>query len=86
VYRGGDTYEETGQLIREAVPFHLEGMLANGDAIPEPTTRIEFVDVGTRGVKLNLADTIRRHVLPLGGVELKLPPRAGRSRNIPKTN
>ena len=43
----GDTYEETEQLIREAIPFHIEGMRANGEAIPEPTTRIEFVDAET---------------------------------------
>ena len=40
----GDTYEETEQLIREAIPFHIEGLRSNGDAIPEPTTRIELVD------------------------------------------
>jgi plasmid stability protein len=27
------------------------------------------------GPRLNLADAIRRHIAPLGGVELKLPPR-----------
>ncbi len=26
-------------------------------------------------LKLNLADAIRRHIAPLGGVELKIPPR-----------
>jgi predicted RNase H-like HicB family nuclease len=40
----GDTYEETEQLIREAIPFHIEGLRENGDPIPEPTARIEFVD------------------------------------------
>jgi predicted RNase H-like HicB family nuclease len=43
----GDTYEETQQLIREAIPFHIEGLQANGDSIPEPTTRVEFVDAET---------------------------------------
>lgn len=41
----GDTYEQTQQLIREAIPFHLEGLRQNGDAVPDPATRIEFVDV-----------------------------------------
>ena len=41
----GDTYEETQQLIRDAIPFHLEGLRQNGDPVPEPATRIEFVDV-----------------------------------------
>ena len=31
-------------MIREAIPFHIEGLRSNGDAIPEPTTRIELVD------------------------------------------
>jgi predicted RNase H-like HicB family nuclease len=39
----GDTYEET----REAIPFHIEGLNANGDPVPEPTTQIEYVDVDT---------------------------------------
>jgi len=43
----GDTYEETEQLIREAIPFHLEGLRMNGDPIPDPTTRIEYVDAET---------------------------------------
>jgi len=41
----GDTYEEAERLIREAIPFHLEGLRENGDSIPEPTTRVELVDV-----------------------------------------
>lgn len=40
----GDTYEEAGELIREAIPFHLEGLRRNGDTVPEPSTRIVFVD------------------------------------------
>lgn len=43
----GDTYEEAEQLIREAIPFHMEGLRSNRDPIPEPTARIEFVDAGT---------------------------------------
>ena len=43
----GDTYEETRELIREAIPFHIEGMRSQGGLIPEPTTRIEFVDAET---------------------------------------
>jgi predicted RNase H-like HicB family nuclease len=40
----GDTYEEAEQLIREAIPFHLEGLRLSGSAVPEPLTRVEFVD------------------------------------------
>ena len=40
----GDTYEETEKLIREAIPFHIEGLRENGDPVPDPTTRVQFVD------------------------------------------
>jgi predicted RNase H-like HicB family nuclease len=33
----GDTYEETEQLMREALEMHLRSMLEDGDPIPEPT-------------------------------------------------
>jgi predicted RNase H-like HicB family nuclease len=32
------TYEATEQLIREGITFHIEGLLADGLPIPEPTT------------------------------------------------
>jgi predicted RNase H-like HicB family nuclease len=34
----GKTLEEVKQLIAEGVVFHLEGLLEDNDAIPEPTT------------------------------------------------
>ena len=40
----GDSVEETEQLIREAIELHLEGMRADGDPIPEPTTVTTYVD------------------------------------------
>ncbi|WP_433967888.1 type II toxin-antitoxin system HicB family antitoxin [Tunturiibacter gelidiferens] len=36
----GPTYEATEQLIREGIVFHIEGLRADGDPIPEPTTRV----------------------------------------------
>lgn len=36
----GPTFEATEQLIREGIAFHIEGLLADGDPIPEPTTRV----------------------------------------------
>lgn len=36
----GATPEEAEQLIREGIDFHLEGLLEDGDAIPEATTRV----------------------------------------------
>lgn len=41
----GSTYEETEQLLREAMDIHLASMKEDGDPIPEPTTRIGIVAV-----------------------------------------
>ncbi len=41
----GDTYEEVEQLICEAIPFHLEGMVEAGDPILPATSRAITVDV-----------------------------------------
>ena len=41
----GTTFEETQQLIREGIEFHIEGLKAGGDAVPEPTTRVAEVGV-----------------------------------------
>ena len=41
----GDTIEETRREIAEAIAFHLDGMRADGDAIPESTTRVAYVEV-----------------------------------------
>jgi len=40
----GDTVEETDQLIREAIEIHLKGMREDGLPIPEPTSRVNYVD------------------------------------------
>jgi predicted RNase H-like HicB family nuclease len=41
----GATFEETEQLIREGIEFHIEGLRADGDPVPEPTTRVIEVAV-----------------------------------------
>jgi len=41
----GSTIEETRQLIREAIEFHIEGMRMDGEAVPEPTSHIEQIEV-----------------------------------------
>ena len=39
----GPNLEEMQANMREAVEFHLEGLLADGDSIPEPrTTTVDF--------------------------------------------
>jgi len=41
----GDTVEETHREIQEAIEFHLEGLRADGLPIPEPSSRVEYVEV-----------------------------------------
>jgi predicted RNase H-like HicB family nuclease len=41
----GDTREETEQMIREAIQFHIEGLREDGDPVPGPGTWAGFVDV-----------------------------------------
>lgn len=41
----GDTLEETKELIREAVDLHLEEMRKDGEAIPEPSTESEYLEL-----------------------------------------
>jgi predicted RNase H-like HicB family nuclease len=43
----GDTLEQTGQLMLEAIEFHLAGMREDGDPIPEPTTVAAMLPVGS---------------------------------------
>jgi len=35
----GKTKAETEKLIKEAIEFHIEGMILNGEKIPKPTTK-----------------------------------------------
>jgi predicted RNase H-like HicB family nuclease len=45
----GKTVAETKSNIREALELHLEAMREVGEAIPEPSTEIEFVDLPVAG-------------------------------------
>ena len=40
----GKTEEEAEQQIREAIEFHLRGMREDGVPIPEPTSRVNYVE------------------------------------------
>jgi predicted RNase H-like HicB family nuclease len=40
-----ETLSETEQLIREAIEFHLEGLLEDGIHVPEPSTMAQYVEV-----------------------------------------
>ena len=41
----GATLEETEQAIREAIAFHLDGLRADGQPIPEPVSKVDYVEV-----------------------------------------
>jgi predicted RNase H-like HicB family nuclease len=41
---GADTLDELRELVREGVPFHLEGLRLAGEPVPEPTTIVEQID------------------------------------------
>jgi predicted RNase H-like HicB family nuclease len=41
----GPTVEETERLLREAIELHVEGMRDDGLPIPEPSSRVEYVEV-----------------------------------------
>lgn len=42
----GETREETGRLIREAIALHLESMRGDGLPVPEPAAWTELVEAG----------------------------------------
>ena len=41
----GATVEEVEREIREAIEFHLEGMRADGEPIPQPSSAVRYVDI-----------------------------------------
>ena len=42
----GATLAEIEVAIREAIEFHLDGMREDGEPIPVPFSRVDYVDVG----------------------------------------
>ncbi|GAB6842191.1 putative RNase H-like HicB family nuclease [Methylorubrum rhodinum] len=38
------TPEAVESEIREAIRFHIDGLRADGEPVPEPTSRAEYVD------------------------------------------
>lgn len=41
----GDTREETERNMREALQLHVEGMVEDGEPIPEPSALAEYMSV-----------------------------------------
>lgn len=41
----GQSLQETENLIREAIAFHLEGLREDRLPIPEPTSQVEYISL-----------------------------------------
>ena len=41
----GATVEEVESEIRGAITFHIEGMREDGLVIPEPTSKVEYIEL-----------------------------------------
>jgi predicted RNase H-like HicB family nuclease len=41
----GRTIEETLARMKEAIQFHIEGLKTEGLAIPEPGSRVKYVEI-----------------------------------------
>ena len=40
-----DSLEELRALVREGIPFHVEGMRLAGQPVPDPASQTDYVDV-----------------------------------------
>ncbi len=41
----GATMHEVETQIREAIAFHIEGLREDGDAVPLPSSQVDYVDI-----------------------------------------
>jgi predicted RNase H-like HicB family nuclease len=41
----GETVQETEHAIREAIELHLKGLRIDGTPIPQPSSRVDYVEV-----------------------------------------
>jgi len=41
----GNSVDEVQREIREAIALHLEGLREDGDAIPEPSSSVQYIGV-----------------------------------------
>ena len=55
----GSTLGETQEMIREAIEFHVEGMLLHGETIPHSTTQTCEVDVDVARIAASLPATTK---------------------------
>jgi predicted RNase H-like HicB family nuclease len=41
----GATVEETESVLREAIEFHLAGIREDGAQVPQPSSRVDYIEV-----------------------------------------
>jgi predicted RNase H-like HicB family nuclease len=41
----GSSVAEAEHAIREAIEFHIEGLREDGATVPQPTSRVDYVEV-----------------------------------------
>jgi predicted RNase H-like HicB family nuclease len=41
----GETVAKVRAMLESAIPFHIEGLKAGGDAVPPPDSAVEWVEV-----------------------------------------
>ena len=41
----GETHAEVERLVKEAIELHLDGMKRDGEPIPEPSCKVEYLEV-----------------------------------------
>lgn len=41
----GTSVQETEEAIRHAIELHLEGLRADGVSIPQPSSRVDYIEV-----------------------------------------
>jgi predicted RNase H-like HicB family nuclease len=41
----GDTIQDTEKVLREAIEFNLAGLREDGAPIPQPSSRVDYVEV-----------------------------------------
>ncbi len=41
----GATLDEVARSIREAIEFHIDGLREDGEPIPEPTSKVDYIDI-----------------------------------------
>jgi predicted RNase H-like HicB family nuclease len=58
----GKTLEETKRQMKEALEFHFEGMVLDGEPVPQATTRCAYVDINMNEIRKR----VQRENKPVG--------------------